>query len=134
MLLISEKIEEIKEDKSIIELSIVSRNTAISEGYASDNDPLGCIARKDENIIIIGRDRPNTLAPISAFILSCKIMIRNFNLENSNKPIIMVINRRYFKTQTEFDNFLSTMAAEFIDFNAKLYLYGDSIDEDEYFD
>ena len=125
---------EIKE--KVVELIITSKKNAVIEGISNVEDPLGCIASDSDSnrIIIIGRQRPNTECISTGLLLASEIIKRFSETEFANMNFS--ISKREFKSEREFEKFISAFALSFIDKDITLFIINSTLsdEDDEYFE
>ena len=125
---------EIKE--KVVELIITSKKNAVIEGISNVEDPLGCIASDSDSnrIIIIGRQRPNTECISTGLLLASEIIKRFSETEFTNMNFS--ISKREFKSEIEFEKFISAFALSFIDKDVTLFITNNTLSDeyDEYFE
>ena len=125
---------EIKD--KVVELIITSKKNAVIEGISNAEDPLGCIASDSESnrIIIIGRQRPNTECMSTGLLLASEIIKRFSETEFANMNFS--ISKREFKSEREFEKFISAFALSFIDKDITLFIINSTLSDeyDEYFE
>ena len=125
---------EIKE--KVVELIITSKKNAVIEGISNAEDPLGCIASDSDSnrIIIIGRQRPNTECISTGLLLASEIIKRFSETEFANMNFS--ISKREFKSEREFEKFISAFALSFIDKDITLFIINSTLsdEDDEYFE
>ena len=125
---------EIKE--KVVELIITSKKNAVIEGISNAEDPLGCIASDSDSnrIIIIGRQRPNTECMSTGLLLASEIIKRFSETEFANMNFS--ISKREFKSEREFEKFISAFALSFIDKDITLFIINSTLsdEDDEYFE
>lgn len=125
---------EIKE--KVVELIITSKKNAVIEGISNAEDPLGCIASDSDSnrIIIIGRQRPNTECISTGLLLASEIIKRFSETEFANMNFS--ISKREFKSEIEFEKFISAFALSFIDKDVTLFITNNTLSDeyDEYFE
>ena len=125
---------EIKE--KVVELIITSKKNAVIEGISNVEDPLGCIASDSDSnrIIIIGRQRPNTECMSTGLLLASEIIKRFSETEFANMNFS--ISKREFKSEREFEKFISAFALSFIDKDITLFIMNSTLsdEDDEYFE
>lgn len=125
---------EIKE--KVVELIITSKKNAVIEGISNVEDPLGCIASDSDSnrIIIIGRQRPNTECMSTGLLLASEIIKRFSETEFANMNFS--ISKKEFKSEREFEKFISAFALSFIDKDITLFIINNTLSDeyDEYFE
>ena len=126
--------DEIKE--KVVELLIVSKKNAVLEGLSNAEDPLGCIASDSNSnrIIIIGRQRPNSECMSTGLLLASEIIKRFSETEFANMNFS--ISKKEFKSEIEFEKFISAFALSFIDKDITLFIINSTLSDeyDEYFE
>ena len=122
--------------EKVVELIITSKKNAVIEGISNAEDPLGCIASDSDSnrIIIIGRQRPNTECISTGLLLASEIIKRFSETEFANMNFS--ISKREFKSEIEFEKFISAFALSFIDKDVTLFITNNTLSDeyDEYFE